>query len=70
LDREVVEEITDFLEGEVEDWVGTTSLGVGGLTASVLTHASAFSFVFPAACLVAAVDFGLGFLDPAVFLVA
>jgi hypothetical protein len=40
------------------------------LAAAVLTHAAAFFFVFPAAGLVAAVDFGLGFLDPAVFLVA
>jgi hypothetical protein len=55
--------------GEVEDWVGTTSLGVGGLAAAVLTLAAAFFFVFLAAGLVAAVDFGLGFLDPAVFLV-
>jgi hypothetical protein len=56
--------------GKVEYCVGTTSLGVGGLAAAVLTVAAAFFFVFPAAGLVAAVDFGLGFLDPAVFLVA
>jgi hypothetical protein len=52
--------------GEVEDWVETISLGVEGLAAAVLTLATAFFFVFP----VAAVDFCLGFLDPAVFLVA
>jgi hypothetical protein len=39
------------------------------LAAAVLTVAAAFFFVFPAAGFVAAVDFGLGFLDPAVFLV-
>jgi hypothetical protein len=50
--------------------VGTTSLGVGGLAAAVLTRAAGFFFVFPAAALVAAVDFDLGFLDPTVFLVA
>ena len=48
--------------------MGTTSLGVEGLAAAVLTFAAAFFFVFPAAGLVAAVDFGLGFLRPAVFL--
>jgi hypothetical protein len=56
--------------GEVEDWVGTTRSGVVGLAVAVLTLAAAFFFVFPAAGLVAAVDFGLGFLGPAVFLVA
>jgi hypothetical protein len=45
--------------GEMGDWVGTTS-SVVGLAAAVLTLA-AFFFVFPAAGLVAAVDFGLGF---------
>ena len=56
--------------GEVEDWMGTTSLGVEGLAAAVLTFAAAFFFAFPAAGLVAASDFGLGFLRPAVLLVA
>jgi hypothetical protein len=42
------------------DWVGTTSSVVVGLAAAVLTLA-AFFFGFPAAGLVAAVDFGLGF---------
>jgi hypothetical protein len=56
--------------GEVEDWVGTTRSGVVGLAAAVLTLAAAFFFVFPATGLVAAVHIGLGFLDPAVFLVA
>ena len=55
--------------GEVVDWVGTTSSGVEGLAAAVLTLAAAF-FFFTAAGLVAAADFGLGFLGPAVFLVA
>ena len=50
--------------------MGTTSSGVVGLAAAVLTLAVAFFFVFPAAGLVAAADFGLGFLGPAVFLVA
>jgi hypothetical protein len=39
------------------------------LTVEVLTLATAFVYVFPAAGLVAAVDFSLGFLDPAFFLV-
>jgi hypothetical protein len=46
--------------GEVGDWVGTTRSGVVGLAAAVLTL-TAFFFDFPAAGLVAAVDFGLGF---------
>ena len=54
--------------GDVEDWVGTTSSGVEGVAAAVLTLAAAFFFVFPAAGLVAAAYFG--FLGPAVFLVA
>jgi hypothetical protein len=40
------------------------------LAAADLTLAAAFFLVFPAFCLVAAVDFVLGFLDPAVLLVA
>ena len=55
---------------EVQDWVGTTRSVVLGLLAAVLTHAAALFFVFPAAGLVAAADFGLGFLGPSVFLVA
>ena len=50
--------------------MGTTRSGVVGLAAAVLTLAAAFFFVFRAASLVAAVDLGLGFLGPAVFLVA
>jgi hypothetical protein len=46
--------------GEVGDWVGTTSSGVVRLVPAVLTLA-AFFFDFPAAGLVAAVDFDLGF---------
>jgi hypothetical protein len=46
--------------GEVGDWVGTTSSGVVGLAAAVLKLAALF-FEFPAAGLVAAVDFGLCF---------
>jgi hypothetical protein len=42
------------------DWVGTTSSVVVGLAAAVLTLA-AFFFGFPAAGVVAAVGFGLGF---------
>jgi hypothetical protein len=56
--------------GEVGDWVGTTSSEVVGLAAVVLILAAAYFLVFPAAGSVAAVDFGLGFLGPAVFLVA
>jgi hypothetical protein len=50
--------------------VGTTSPGVGGLAVAILTLAAVLFFVFQAVGLVAAVDFGLGPLDPAVFLVA
>jgi hypothetical protein len=46
--------------GEMGDWVGITSSVVVGLAAAVLTLA-AFFLGFPAAGLVAAVDFGLGF---------
>jgi len=41
-----------------------------GLAAAGLRLAAAFFFVFPAADLVAAVNFGLGTLGPVVFLVA
>ena len=41
-----------------------------GLAVAVLTLAVAIFFVFSATGLVAAVDFGLGFLGPAFFLVA
>ena len=54
----------------MEVWVGTTSSGVVGLEAAVFTLAAALLFVFPAAGLVAAADFGLGYLDPSIFLVA
>jgi len=54
----------------VEIWVGTTTSGVVGLEAAVLTLADAFFFEFPATGLVAAVDLGSGFLGLAVFLVA
>ena len=50
--------------------MGTTRSGVVGLVAVVLTLAAAFFFDLPVAGLVAAVDFGSGFLGPAVFLVA
>jgi hypothetical protein len=50
---------------KVEDWVGTNRSGVVGSAVAILTLAAAFFFVFPAAGLVAAVDFGVGFLDPA-----
>jgi hypothetical protein len=55
---------------EVEYLVRTTRSGFVGLGAVVLTHAATFPFVFPAAGLVAAVDFGLDFLHLDVFLVA
>ena len=42
--------------------MGTTRSGVEGLGAAVLILAAVFFFVFPAAGLVAAADFGLGFL--------
>jgi hypothetical protein len=54
--------------GEVEDLVRNSRPGVVGLV--VLTIAAAFFFVFSAAGLVAAVDFGLGFLGSDVFLMA
>ena len=44
--------------------------GLWVLAAAVLTLASAFFFAFPAVGLVAAADFGLGFLGLSVFLVA
>jgi hypothetical protein len=56
--------------GEVEVWVETSRSGVVGLAVAFLTLAAAFLFVFPAAGVLAAVDFVLGFLAPAVFLVA
>lgn len=40
------------------------------MAVAVLTLASVFFFGFPEAGLVAAVDIGLGFLVPAIFLVA
>ena len=40
------------------------------MAAAGLTLAAAFFFAFPAAGLVAAAEFGFGFLGPAVFLVA
>jgi hypothetical protein len=70
LDGLVFEEIRISSSGEVEVRVGTTRSGVVGLAFAVLTLAAAFFFVFPAAVSVAAIDFGLGFLGPAVFLVA
>ena len=53
----------------MEIWVGTTSSRVVGLAAAVSTLAANFLFVFSAAGLVAAVDFGLDFLGPCIFLV-
>ena len=50
--------------------MGTTSSRVEGLAAAVFTLADAFFFALQAAGLVAAADFSLGFLGPAVFLVA
>jgi hypothetical protein len=59
-----------FSSGDEEGWVGTTSSGVVGLAATVLTLAASCFFDFPAAVLGVAVDLGLGFLGLAVFLVA
>ena len=56
--------------GEVVLWVGTTRSMVVCFAAAVLTLAAAFFLDFPAAGLVAAVDFGLGFLGLAVLVVA
>ena len=42
LDGEVIEEIRNFVEWKVENWLGTTSSGVVGLAAAVLTLAGAF----------------------------
>ena len=50
--------------------MGTTRYGIVGLAAAVLTLTAAFFFDFPAAGLVAAVDFDSGFLALAVYLVA
>jgi hypothetical protein len=50
--------------------VGTNRSVVVGVAFAVLTLAAALFFFFPAASLVAAVDFGYSFLRPAVFLVA
>jgi len=50
--------------------VGATISGVVGLAAAVLTLAAAFFLNFPAAGFLAAVNLGLGFLVPAVFVVA
>jgi hypothetical protein len=50
--------------------VGTTSSGVVGSVATVLTLAGAFFFDFPAADLGAAIDLGSGFLGLAVILLA
>jgi hypothetical protein len=49
---------------------GTTSLGVEGLAAAVLTHVPAFLLALPVARLGAAVGLGSGFLCLAVSLVA
>ena len=51
--------------GEVKDCVWTTISGVQAFTLSAV-----FFLVCPATGLVAAADFGLGFLGPAIFLVA
>ena len=69
-DREVFEEIRDILEWGGGSLGGDHQLGVVCLAATVFTLAAAYLFVFPAAGFVAAADFGLGFLDPAFFLVA
>jgi hypothetical protein len=68
LDGEVVEEIRELLQwgGRRMGW--DHLLMDWDLTAAILTLTAAFFFVFPAAGLVAAIDFGLGFLDLAVFL--
>ena len=58
-----------YSSGELKDWVVTTRSGVVGLAAAVFILAAVFLFVFPAAGLVAAADFGLGFLGPSIFLV-
>jgi hypothetical protein len=70
LDGEVVKEIRDFLERGSGRLGGDHQIRGWGLAATVLTLAAAFFFVFAAACLVAAVDFGLGISDPAIFVVA
>jgi hypothetical protein len=70
LDGEVVEEIRNFLEWGGGRMGGDHQFRGWGLAAAVFTLAAAFFFVFPAASLVAAVDFGFSFLDPAVFLMA
>jgi hypothetical protein len=54
----------------VRYWEGTTSLGVEGLAAAVLTLVAAFLLALPVARLGAAVGLGSGFLGLAVSLVA
>ena len=66
----MIEEIRDFLEWGGGRLGGDTRSGVVVLAAAILTLMAAFFFVFTAAGLVAAVHFALGFLGPAVFLVA
>jgi hypothetical protein len=55
--------------GEVELWVGTTSLGVVGLAATDWALAAAFFLGFTAAGLGSAAALDSGFLGLAVFLV-
>jgi hypothetical protein len=64
----VIEEISS--SAEVGLCEGTTSLGVVGLTAAVLTLAAAFFLALPVAHLGAAVHLAPGFVALAVSLVA
>jgi hypothetical protein len=66
----VTEEIRDFLVWECGRFGGSTSFGVVGLPAAVLTSAAAFFFGFPVAGLGAAVCLGSSFSVMVVFFVA
>jgi len=65
-----VEEIRNILEWVGGALGGTTRSEFVGLAAAVFTLAATLFFVFPAACLVVAVDLVSGFLGPAFCLVA
>jgi hypothetical protein len=66
LDWKNIVEIRDFREGEAGIWVGTTSLGVEGLSATDWKLTPAFSFGFTAAGCSSIAVLDSGFLGLAV----
>jgi hypothetical protein len=70
LEGRLIEENRKFFEWGGGTSVGTTMLGVVGLSAAASTHAAAFFLGFAAAGLGAAACLGSGLLFLAVFLVA